>query len=246
MKKISKVIDTSNTFPNPFNPWWAVILVLLVFNFLPLPFYLILESIGGDWLMQNPVEVELLSFPTPMYPVLDNLNSVIAAPLIVWFLYWRMQKRNLNLSRELGLQSVTAQIAGLSVILYGIFAVIEHFYGIYFDVQMPEAFIQFILSTPTWLALLSLVVAAPIMEEFIFRGFLFSQLRNTRLGVWGAIITTSFLWTVIHFQYETMILYVLFILGIFLGYLRYKYNSLYLVIGIHALNNMIPFIFGIE
>ena len=124
MKKISKVIDTSNTFPNPFNPWWAVILVLLVFNFLPLPFYLILESIGGDWLMQNPVEVELLSFPTPMYPVLDNLNSVIAAPLIVWFLYWRMQKRNLNLSRELGLQSVTAQIAGLSVILYGIFAVI--------------------------------------------------------------------------------------------------------------------------
>ena len=172
MKKISKVIDTSNTFPNPFNPWWAVILVLLVFNFLPLPFYLILESIGGDWLMQNPVEVELLSFPTPMYPVLDNLNSVIAAPLIVWFLYWRMQKRNLNLSRELGLQSVTAQIAGLSVILYGIFAVIEHFYGIYFDVQMPEAFLQFILSTPTWLALLSLVVAAPIMEEFIFRGFL--------------------------------------------------------------------------
>ena len=232
--------------PKPFNPWWAVILVLLVFNFLPIPFYLILESIGGDWLMQNPVEVELLSFPTPMYPVLDNLNSVIAAPLIVWFLYWRMQKRNLNLSRELGLQSVTAQIAGLSVILYGIFAVIEHFYGIYFDVQMPEAFIQFILSTPTWLALLSLVVAAPIMEEFIFRGFLFSQLRNTRLGGWGAIITTSFLWTVIHFQYETMILYVLFILGIFLGYLRYKYNSLYLVIGIHALNNMIPFIFGIE
>ena len=246
MKKISKVIDTSNTFPNPFNPWWAVILVLLVFNFLPLPFYLILESIGGDWLMQNPVEVELLSFPTPMYPVLDNLNSVIAAPLIVWFLYWRMQKRNLNLSRELGLQSVTAQIAGLSVILYGIFAVIEHFYGIYFDVQMPEAFIQFILSTPTWLALLSLVVAAPIMEEFIFRGFLFSQLRNTRLGGWGAIITTSFLWTIIHVQYEPMILYVLFILGIFLGYLRYKYNSLYLVIGIHALNNMIPFIFGIE
>ena len=246
MKKISKVIDTSNTFPNPFNPWWAVILVLLVFNFLPLPFYLILESIGGDWLMQNPVEVEILSVPTPMYPVLDNLNSVIAAPLIVWFLYWRMQKRNLNLSRELGLQSVTAQIAGLSVILYGIFAVIEHFYGIYFDVQMPEAFLQFILSTPTWLALLSLVVAAPIMEEFIFRGFLFSQLRNTRLGGWGAIITTSFLWTVIHFQYETMILYVLFILGIFLGYLRYKYNSLYLVIGIHALNNMIPFIFGIE
>ena len=196
--------------------------------------------------MQNPVEVELLSFPTPMYPVLDNLNSVIAAPLIVLFLCWRMQKRNLNLSRELGLQSVTAQIAGLSVILYGIFAVIEHFYGIYFDVQMPEAFLQFILSTPTWLALLSLVVAAPIMEEFIFRGFLFSQLRNTRLGGWGAIITTSFLWTVIHFQYETMILYVLFILGIFLGYLRYKYNSLYLVIGIHALNNMIPFIFGIE
>ena len=67
--------------PKPFNPWWAVILVLLVFNILPIPFYLILESIGGDWLMQNPVEVEILSVPTPMHPVLDNLNSVIAAQI---------------------------------------------------------------------------------------------------------------------------------------------------------------------
>ena len=90
----------------PFNPWWAIILVLLAFNVLPVPFYLILQSIGGDWLMQNPVEVEVLSFSTPMYPVLDNLNSVIAAPLIVWFFYWRMQKRNLNLSRELGLSLI--------------------------------------------------------------------------------------------------------------------------------------------
>ena len=48
----------AQTEPQPFNPWWAVILVLLVFNILPIPFYLILESIGGDWLMQNPVEVE--------------------------------------------------------------------------------------------------------------------------------------------------------------------------------------------
>ena len=62
--------------PKPFNPWWAVILVLLVFNFLPIPFYLILESIGGDWLMQNPVEVKILSFPTPLSPVTKTEISV--------------------------------------------------------------------------------------------------------------------------------------------------------------------------
>ena len=39
-----------------------------------------------------------------------------------------------------------------------------------------------------WVAI---VVAAPIAEEFFFRGFLFEGIRDSRLGVVGAILITS-------------------------------------------------------
>jgi membrane protease YdiL (CAAX protease family) len=97
------------------------------------------------------------------------------------------------------------------------------------------------LSDPIILGLISVIIVAPIAEEFLFRGFLFSQLKRTHLGGWGAVTLSSFLWTIIHFQYEPLILLALFIFGIFLGYIRMAYNSLSLPIILHAINNTIAF-----
>ena len=105
------------------------------------------------------------------------------------------------------------------------------------DIEMPEGFVTFMLSDPIILGLISVIIVAPIAEEFLFRGFLFSQLKRTQLGGWGAVTLSSFLWTIIHFQYEPLILLVLFIFGIFLGYIRMAYNSLGLPIILHAINN---------
>ena len=96
-------------------------------------------------------------------------------------------------------------------------------------------------SDPIVLGLISVIIIAPIAEEFLFRGFLFSQLKRTQLGGWGAVTLSSFLWTIIHFQYEPLILLVLFIFGIFLGYIRMAYNSLSLPIVLHAINNTFAF-----
>jgi len=109
------------------------------------------------------------------------------------------------------------------------------------DIEMPEGFIIFMLSEPIILGLISVVIIAPIAEEFLFRGFLYSQLKRTTLGGWGAVTLSSFLWTIIHFQYELLILFVLFIFGIFLGYIRMAYKSLSLPIILHAINNAFAF-----
>jgi membrane protease YdiL (CAAX protease family) len=109
-------------------------------------------------------------------------------------------------------------------------------------IEMPEGFIEFMLSEPVILGLISVVIIAPIAEEFIFRGFLFSQLQHTRFGPWGAITFSSLLWTVIHFQYEIKILLVLFVFGLFLGYVRMAYKSLSLPIILHAINNLFAFV----
>ena len=103
--------------------------------------------------------------------------------------------------------------------------------------EMPEGFIAFMLSEPLILGIISVIIIAPVIEEFLFRGFLFSQLSRTKLGGWGSVCLSSLLWTIIHFQYEFLILLVLFIFGIFLGYIRMAYNSLALPIALHAVNN---------
>ena len=121
------------------------------------------------------------------------------------------------------------------------FIALEEIYMWALDIEMPEGFVTFMLSDPIILGLISVIIIAPIAEEFLFRGFLFSQLKRTQLGGWGAVTLSSFLWTIIHFQYEPLILIVLFIFGIFLGYIRMAYNSLSLPIILHAINNTIAF-----
>ena len=91
---------------------------------------------------------------------------------------------------------------------------------------------------------LGVVLLGPIFEEVLFRGFLFSQLKNTRLGLTGTIIFTSIFWTSLHGQYELLLLVPLFFFGILLGYLRHKYNSLLLVIAIHAFHNFIATVYS--
>jgi len=111
-------------------------------------------------------------------------------------------------------------------------------YGYVFQITPPEEFIQLMKATPFVLNFLMVVICAPIVEELLFRGFLFSQLRTTKLGIYGSIILTSLIWTSIHLQYDLLLLIPIFFLGLLLGYLMHKYNSLYLVIIVHAVHNL--------
>ena len=87
-----------------------------------------------------------------------------------------------------------------------------------------------------WIAL---VIAAPLFEEFLFRGFLFSGWLNTRLRATGTILLTSALWTLIHVQYDVVQLLVVFVYGIVLGLARYRTGSLIAPLVIHGAINMI-------
>jgi uncharacterized protein len=87
-----------------------------------------------------------------------------------------------------------------------------------------------------WLAL---IVAAPFSEEFVFRGFLFTGLKHSRLGGLGAVIITSLLWAAIHLQYDLYGIATIFVGGIFLGWVRLKTDSIWLCIILHGMMNLI-------
>lgn len=84
----------------------------------------------------------------------------------------------------------------------------------------------------------TLVVAAPVFEELLFRGFLFEGLRHSRLGSIGAIVITAALWASIHLQYELYEVISIFLIGLLFGYAKIKTNSLYTPMAMHALMNL--------
>jgi uncharacterized protein len=89
-----------------------------------------------------------------------------------------------------------------------------------------------------WLAVLAFAVAAPMSEEFFARGFLYRGWSESFLRVPGAIVLSSLVWTSLHLQYDWFFLGEVFSIGLVLGYIRYRSQSIWLTILLHGLNNL--------
>jgi hypothetical protein len=82
------------------------------------------------------------------------------------------------------------------------------------------------------------IVIAPAGEEAMFRGFLFrGWVRSPRL-VWPAIVAISILWAMLHIQYDWTGVLQIFVIGLFLGWMRWRSGSLLLTFLLHALFNL--------
>jgi CAAX protease family protein len=89
-----------------------------------------------------------------------------------------------------------------------------------------------------WLLIIALCVAAPITEEFLARGFLYRGWSESFLRPLGAILLSSAVWTMLHLQYDWFFLGEVFSIGLVLGYMRYRSQSIWLTILLHGLNNL--------
>lgn len=89
-----------------------------------------------------------------------------------------------------------------------------------------------------WLLVLAFCAAAPITEELFARGFLYRGWSESLLGVPGAILLSSIVWTGLHMQYDWFFFGEVFCIGLWFGYIRYRSGSTWLTILLHALNNL--------
>jgi membrane protease YdiL (CAAX protease family) len=84
-------------------------------------------------------------------------------------------------------------------------------------------------------------VVAPIGEEFLFRGYIFTALRNWR-GPWTSAVITGLLFGLVHLGSAPLLdLVPLAVLGFALCLLYRRTGSLYPCIALHSLNNSIAF-----
>lgn len=68
---------------------------------------------------------------------------------------------------------------------------------------------------------------------------MFAGLKQSRLGVVGAVIISAAVWAGIHLQYDLHGILVIFFLGLFLGFVRHKTGSTWLCVILHSIMNLI-------
>lgn len=85
---------------------------------------------------------------------------------------------------------------------------------------------------------IALLIAAPLAEELVFRGFLYRGLAASRVGVAGAIVISSALWAAMHVQYEPFFMGHIFVIGLLFGWWRWKSGSTTLTLVLHGLVNL--------
>ncbi|MBI5264597.1 MAG: CPBP family intramembrane metalloprotease [Bradyrhizobium sp.] len=85
--------------------------------------------------------------------------------------------------------------------------------------------------------LIGLCVGAPVIEEFVVRGFMFRGWSQSFLGPAGAVVLSSVAWAAIHTQYDLFYMSEIFAIGLLLGYLRYRSGSTWLTVVIHGAVN---------
>ena len=147
-------------------------------------------------------------------------------------------------------------VAGFMVAMYAVILVIVTVLGIDLsqytpgpDGQSPETgsaglvkeAMFDIANTPRlfWMVFPSVALGAPIAEELIFRGQLFSALSQTRLGVSGTSMITSGLWAIMHVSEPWLSVALIFIMGLAFGWMMYRFGSIWVTMACHAAWNSI-------
>lgn len=88
-------------------------------------------------------------------------------------------------------------------------------------------------------------VSSPV-QEFLYRGFLFSIFSRAKVSLWTQIILSTFLYSFVHLIYQDLpTLLSTFIFGMFWGYHYAKYRNLYSVIVSHSLLGAIAILIGL-
>jgi membrane protease YdiL (CAAX protease family) len=139
---------------------------------------------------------------------------------------------------------VWRRVSGLILLLLVAFIVLSAIWSVAFHPEKEKLLETLGSNEGTSLLLLSAVltcVVAPIGEEFLFRGFIFTALRNWK-GTWPAAIITGVLFGGVHYgSAPTLDLVPLMGLGFGLCLLYRITGSLYPCIMAHSLNNSIAY-----
>ncbi len=172
-------------------------------------------------------------------PMGRTATAVLQFICIVPVIFFAAKFPSQSAMETLAIKKVPLNIAGRWVLYFVGYWLLSTMF-LYF-MKMPDgAFLQSLRGTKHLGLAITIVVIAPIIEELIFRGYLYKAWRYTRLGFIGALVLISALFAAIHAgQYQWPILLVLFCFALLIGAAREKTGSVLMPMLLHGLNNAI-------
>jgi membrane protease YdiL (CAAX protease family) len=168
------------------------------------------------------------------------LSAVLGVGLIILFIRAR---KGAGIMEYLGLKRITAKNILVTLAIAAGFIILSEGLGFLLG-RPPHTEYLDIYNTSVWPAFLgiAIVIFAPAFEETLFRGFLFEGFRWSRIGPIGAIGLTAVGWALMHLPADLYDIAVIFVLGIVLGIVRIKTDSLWSPLIIHAFNNLVAMV----
>jgi uncharacterized protein len=241
MEDVQLIDETGNKPLNPVWGFWATVgfgfwvasmnllvemLVLFVFIIMGAPGG---GSIGLDFLQGLESNGLFLSLAT----IFGAIASVVVIVFVIKLKSGASIKEYLAL-RPIGWKTLLI-LLGIIIVFIVMFESLSQFINhkgspinekIYESIGWPPLF---------WLMA---VVFAPLFEETLFRGFLFEGFLRSRAGLAGALLITSAVWAALHIQYGIFEIAGIFVLGLIIGFARWRTGSLWSPLLMHAFFNL--------
>jgi len=110
-----------------------------------------------------------------------------------------------------------------------------------FPAEMLESYRKGLTTSTGWekaLVIFGVAIAAPLVEETIFRGAIQRTFEN-KSGVTKGVLLTALIFGLIHFQIAWLIQ--ILVLSVFLGWMAWQWNSIVPALFLHAANNYLSY-----
>ena len=231
--KAANGLPAGDQLPRPWGFWatsaWTVLAFALG----------IAAMIGGLWLNRSPADLpDVQNDPWfPLQLILVNAVEIVvlaaAARLAGWPVgrYFGIERpRRHDLLH--GLAALVVVIAALEILTH----VLGRDSVTSFQTDSYRAARGAGLLPLLWAAF---VIAAPVGEEIVFRGFVFRGWAASRLGPALTILLTSLIFSAAHIQYDWFGVMQTFIMGALFGWLRWRSGSITVPILLHMLVNFV-------
>jgi len=226
----------------PAQPGAAVLFAFLIFLAQAFAQDLVIAGFYGLELNQNPhVEIEEwlkdLQFDGNALSLCTLASMVVGVPLIIL----AARRVSGNAKEFLAIRWPTARnLAGWLLMLIA-FVALTDAVSAYFRHDVVPDFMQnaYDSAHPRILLWIALLIAAPVSEELLFRGLLFSGLAQSQLRPEGAALVSSLAWAALHVQYDLYLMTSVFVTGLLLATARHYSRSTLLCIILHSVMNLI-------
>lgn len=179
--------------------------------------------------------------------IADSISKVIALGLILYFFRGLIKNEAIAIKNNVIRMIIIVVVGTVSIYLINILlTIIYDLLNITGDSE-NQTIIEYSLTLPIRPVVVgSILVLAPIFEEFVFRKFLIGFCKTYKMGKWLPYIISIFAFALIHMSFDINDLvflpaYLALSAVITLGY-KYSGDNVYVSIAIHFLNNLLSLI----